>query len=238
MNASGKKYGLVKVRLYRPFSKEHLLAAIPATAKTISVLDRTKEPGSLGEPLYLDVALALKGSKFESLPLYSGRYGLGSKDTTPAQVIAVYKNAEEAGKPRFTIGIHDDVTNLSLDASYSPDTTPAGITSCKFWGLGADGTVGANKNSIKIIGDHTKMFVQALICIRLQKSGGVTVSHLRFGNVPIRSTTSYPKQTLLPAQSFLYRQVRYGNRFEKGRHLPAQLRLGPRRDRKETAWFR
>ena len=189
LNAKGGKYGLVKVRLYRPFSKEHLLAAIPASVKSISVLDRTKEPGSIGEPLYLDVVMALKDSKFASIPVYAGRYGLGSKDTTPAQIIAVYKNAAAASpKPRFTIGINDDVTHLSLDCSENPDTTPAGITSCKFWGLGSDGTVGANKNSIKIIGDHTDMYAQAYFDYDSKKSGGITVSHLRFGTVPIRST--------------------------------------------------
>ena len=157
------------------------------TAKYITVLDRTKEPGSIGEPLYLDVALAVKGTKFDKLPMYSGRYGLGSKDTTPAQIIAVYENAKSSNpKQRFTIGICDDVTNLSLDIKEDIDTTPAGTTSCKFWGLGSDGTVGANKNSIKIIGDHTDMYVQAYFAYDSKKSGGVTISHLRFGNNPIK----------------------------------------------------
>ena len=189
LNANGSKVGLIKVRLYRPFSAKHLLAALPETVKTITVLDRTKEPGSLGEPLYLDVALALRDSKFASTPIYSGRYGLGSKDTDPSQVMAIYNNAASATpKTRFTVGIVDDVTHLSLDAVDAPDTTPAGTTSCKFWGLGADGTVGANKNSIKIIGDHTDMYAQAYFSYDSKKSGGVTVSHLRFGKQPIKST--------------------------------------------------
>ena len=187
-NAHGDKVGLVKVRLYRPFSAKHLLAALPDTTKTISVLDRTKEPGSLGEPLYLDVVAALKGSKFETTPVYTGRYGLGSKDVYPAQIFAVYENALTGKKPRFTIGIVDDVTNLSLEETENHDTTPAGTTSCKFWGLGADGTVGANKNSIKIIGDHTDMYAQGYFAYDSKKSGGVTISHLRFGHQPIKST--------------------------------------------------
>ena len=185
LNANGQKVGMVKVRLYRPFSAKHLIDAIPDTVKKISVLDRTKESGSVGEPLYLDVVAALQGSKFQGCDIYSGRYGLGSKDTTPAQIIAVYKNAD---KRRFTIGIVDDVTNLSLPIDENPDTTPANITSCKFWGLGADGTVGANKNSVKIIGDHTDMNVQAYFDYDSKKSGGLTVSHLRFGNAKITST--------------------------------------------------
>ncbi len=185
LNANGGKYGLVKVRLYRPFCADKLVAAIPETVKQITVLDRTKEPGSQGEPLYLDVVAALKDTKFDRIPVYAGRYGLGSKDTTPADIIAVYKNTE---KKRFTIGIVDDVTNLSLEVKENPNTTPAGITSCKFWGLGADGTVGANKNSIKIIGDHTDMNVQAYFDYDSKKSGGLTVSHLRFGNPAIKST--------------------------------------------------
>ncbi len=185
MNANGQKVGMIKVRLYRPFSAKHLIDAIPDTVKKISVLDRTKESGSVGEPLYLDVVAALQGSKFQGCDIYSGRYGLGSKDTTPAQMIAVYKNTE---KRRFTIGIVDDVTNLSLPIDENPDTTPANITSCKFWGLGADGTVGANKNSVKIIGDHTDMNVQAYFDYDSKKSGGLTVSHLRFGDAKITST--------------------------------------------------
>ncbi len=188
LNANGGNVGLVKVRLYRPFSVKHLLEAIPTSAKTITVLDRTKEPGAIGEPLYLDVALALKGTQFDSLPLYAGRYGLGSKDTTPAQIAAVYENAKTGGKQRFTLGINDDVTYLSLTNPEIADTTPAGTTNCKFWGLGADGTVGANKNSIKIIGDHTSMYAQAYFSYDSKKSGGITTSHLRFGKQPIKST--------------------------------------------------
>ncbi len=188
LNAKGGKYGLIKVRLYRPFSQKHLLAALPQTVKTISVLDRTKEPGSLGEPLFLDIAAAIRGTPYENAQLFGGRYGLGSKDTTPAQIIAVYRNAESGGKQEFTIGIDDDVTHLSLDTSECPDTTPAGNTNCMFWGLGADGTVGANKNSIKIIGDHTNLYAQGYFAYDSKKSGGVTVSHLRFGPNPIKST--------------------------------------------------
>jgi len=183
--ARGEKVGVVKVRLYRPFCKEALIEAIPDTVKSIAVLDRTKEPGSLGEPLYLDVVAALKGSKFDSVKITSGRYGLGSKDTTPGQIIAVYNNTE---KERFTIGIYDDVTNLSLEVKEDPVTTPEGTINCKFWGLGADGTVGANKNSIKIIGDNTDMYAQAYFDYDSKKSGGVTMSHLRFGKKAIKST--------------------------------------------------
>ena len=182
---AGEKVGVIKVRLYRPFSVKHLLAVMPKTVKQISVLDRTKEPGSIGEPLYLDVVAALKDTEFENVPVLSGRYGLGSKDTTPAQIIAVFANSE---KKKFTIGITDDVTNLSLEVGPSPVTAPEGITSCKFWGLGADGTVGANKNSIKIIGDHTDMYAQAYFDYDSKKSGGVTISHLRFGHSKIKST--------------------------------------------------
>ncbi len=183
--ASGKKVGVVKVRLYRPFSAKAFVDAIPESAKFISVLDRTKEPGAIGEPLYLDVVAALKGTKFETTPVFSGRYGLGSKDTTPAQIVAVYDNTE---KQKFTIGIVDDVTNLSLPTGPALVTTPEGTTNCKFWGLGADGTVGANKNSIKIIGDNTDMYAQAYFDYDSKKSGGVTMSHLRFGKKPIKST--------------------------------------------------
>ena len=182
----GKKVGLVKVRLYRPFVSSAFAAAIPSTVKKITVLDRTKEPGSIGEPLYLDVVAALKQeNKFQDVPVFTGRYGLGSKDCTPAQIIAVYNNDS---KPRFTIGINDDVTNLSLPITENPNTTPEGTTCCKFWGLGSDGTVGANKNSIKIIGDHTDMYAQAYFEYDSKKSGGVTISHLRFGKSPIKST--------------------------------------------------
>ena len=183
--AQGKKVGLVTVRLYRPFSAEALVNAIPDSVKQISVLDRTKEPGSLGEPLYLDVVAALKGTKFNDVPVFTGRYGLGSKDTTPAQIVAVYENTT---KQKFTIGIVDDVTNLSLEVGAPLVTTPEGAINCKFWGLGADGTVGANKNSIKIIGDNTDMYAQAYFDYDSKKSGGVTMSHLRFGKSPIKST--------------------------------------------------
>ena len=185
LNAQGGKYGLVRVRLYRPFSAAHLINVIPDTVKQISVLDRTKEPGSLGEPLWLDVVAALHDSKFKDVKIFSGRYGLGSKNTNSAQIIAVFKNTE---KKEFMIGIIDDVTNLSLDASYKPVTAPQSIISCKFWGLGADGTVGANKNSIKIIGDNTEQYAQAYFDYDSKKSGGVTVSHLRFGKDKIKST--------------------------------------------------
>ena len=181
----GEKVGVVKVRLYRPFSAKALIEAIPDTVKVISVLDRTKEPGALGEPLYLDVVAALKGSKFDAVKVLSGRYGLGSKDTTPAQIVAVFENTE---KKMFTIGIVDDVTHLSLPVGKPLVTTPEGTTNCKFWGLGADGTVGANKNSIKIIGDNTDMYAQAYFDYDSKKSGGVTMSHLRFGKKPIKST--------------------------------------------------
>ena len=183
--AAGKKVGVVKVRLYRPFCAQALIDAIPESVKQITVLDRTKEPGALGEPLYLDVVAALKDTKFKDVPVFSGRYGLGSKDTTPAQIVAVYNNTE---KEKFTVGIVDDVTNLSLETGEAIVTTPEGTTNCKFWGLGADGTVGANKNSIKIIGDNTDMYAQAYFDYDSKKSGGVTMSHLRFGKKPIKST--------------------------------------------------
>ncbi|MDE5853106.1 MAG: pyruvate:ferredoxin (flavodoxin) oxidoreductase [Oscillospiraceae bacterium] len=183
--AMGQKVGVVKVRLYRPFSSKYMLEVIPDSVKQISVLDRSKEPGSVGEPLYLDVVAALKGTKFESIPVFGGRYGLASKDTTPTQIKAVYDNKNKA---RFTIGINDDVTFLSLPLESHFDTSTEGTTSCKFWGLGADGTVGANKNSIKIIGDNTDMYAQAYFSYDSKKSGGVTISHLRFGKNPIKST--------------------------------------------------
>ncbi len=189
LNAAGEKVGLVKVHLYRPFVAKYLLDVLPETVKKISVLDRTKEPGSIGEPLYLDVLAAINGTSFGACPVYSGRYGLGSKDTKPSDIIAVYRNMEkDEPKKRFTIGIVDDVTHLSLDATEDPDTAPAGTTSCKFWGLGSDGTVGANKNSIKIIGDHTDMYAQGYFDYDSKKSGGLTISHLRFGHTPIKST--------------------------------------------------
>jgi pyruvate-ferredoxin/flavodoxin oxidoreductase len=188
LNANGKKYGLVKVRLYRPFVADAFVAAIPKTCKKIAVLDRTKEPGSLGEPLYLDVCSALMEKGITSAKVVGGRYGLGSKEFTPSMVLAVYKNLEKAEpKNHFTIGIYEDVTNTSLDFSEKFDAAPAGSTSCKFYGLGSDGTVGANKNSIKIIGDHTDKHAQAYFFYDSKKSGGITVSHLRFGDTPIQS---------------------------------------------------
>ena len=187
MNANGEKVGLVKVRLYRPFCADKLVNAIPATAKKIAVLDRTKEPGSLGEPLYLDVVASL-ASKGINATVVGGRYGLGSKDTPPQSVFAVYENLKkDAPKANFTIGIVDDVTGLSLDEVPAPDTAAAGTVACKFWGLGGDGTVGANKNSIKIIGDYTDKFIQAYFQYDSKKTGGVTISHLRFGDSKIKS---------------------------------------------------
>ena len=188
LNAQGKKYGLIKVRLYRPFVADAFVAALPKTAKKIAVLDRTKEPGSLGEPLYLDVCSALMEKGVTNLKVVGGRYGLGSKEFTPSMVKAVYKNLEnKEPKNHFTIGIYEDVTNSSLDFSEKFDAAPEGSTSCKFYGLGSDGTVGANKNSIKIIGDHTEKHAQAYFFYDSKKSGGITVSHLRFGDKPIQS---------------------------------------------------
>ncbi len=188
LTAKGEKVGLIKVRLYRPFCPEKLIAAIPATCKKIAVLDRTKEPGSQGEPLYLDIVAALANAGRNSIAVTGGRYGLGSKDTPPASVFAVY---DELGKTeprrRFTIGINDDVTHLSLEEKPAPVTAAKGTIECKFWGLGGDGTVGANKNSIKIIGDHTDKHVQAYFQYDSKKTGGVTISHLRFGDKPIKS---------------------------------------------------
>ena len=201
LNANGQKVGMVKVHLYRPFSAEHLIAAIPDSVKQISVLDRTKEPGAIGEPLYLDVVAALHDSKFANVPVFSGRYGLGSKDTTPSQIEAVYKNTE---KKLFTIGINDDVTYLSLPDEASLDTCPEGTVRCKFWGLGGDGTVGANKNSIKIIGDNTDMFVQAYFSYDSKKSNGITVSHLRFGKKPIRSSYLISKADFVACHNPMY----------------------------------
>ena len=188
MNANGEKVGLIKVRLYRPFVAEKLIEALPKTAKVVGVLDRTKEPGSLGEPLYLDVVTAL-ATNGVNVKVVGGRYGLGSKDTTPASIMAIYENlSAKEPKNGFTVGIVDDVTNLSLEEKDAPDTAAAGTISCKFWGLGGDGTVGANKNSIKIIGDYTDKFIQAYFQYDSKKTGGVTVSHLRFGDTPIKST--------------------------------------------------
>ena len=188
LNAHGEKVGLVKVRLYRPFRADKLLAAIPATCKQIAVLDRTKEPGAQGEPLYLDVVTALANAGRNDIRVIGGRYGLGSKDTPPASVFAVYEEMTKADAKRlFTLGIKDDVTHLSLEEKPSPNTAAEGTIECKFWGLGGDGTVGANKNSIKIIGDHTDKYVQAYFQYDSKKTGGVTISHLRFGDQPIRA---------------------------------------------------
>ena len=188
MNAHGEKVGLIKVRLYRPFCADRLVAALPKTAKKVAVLDRTKEPGSLGEPLYLDVVTSFATQGVTGVKVVGGRYGLGSKDTPPSSIFAVYENlAKDEPKANFTIGIVDDVTGLSLEEHACPDTAPAGTVSCKFWGLGGDGTVGANKNSIKIIGDHTDKYIQAYFQYDSKKTGGVTISHLRFGDKPIRS---------------------------------------------------
>ena len=186
--AKGEKVGLIKVRLYRPFVAEKFVAAIPETCKVLSVLDRTKEPGSLGEPLYLDVVAALNEVGTRSVRVLGGRYGLGSKDTAPASIFAVYENMSGEKKNHFTIGIVDDLTGHSLEEKPAPDTAPTDMIQCKFWGLGGDGTVGANKNSIKIIGDHTDKYIQAYFQYDSKKTGGVTVSHLRFGDSPIKST--------------------------------------------------
>ena len=189
LNAHGEKVGLIKVRLFRPFAADKLIAAIPATCKQIAVLDRTKEPGSLGEPLYLDVVAALANAGKNDIKVCGGRYGLGSKDTPPASIFAVYESMKDGSmKRQFTIGIKDDVTNLSLKEDKNcPNTAAEGTIECKFWGLGGDGTVGANKNSIKIIGDHTDKYVQAYFQYDSKKTGGVTISHLRFGDKPIKS---------------------------------------------------
>ena len=238
LTAKGEKVGLVKVRLYRPFATDRFLAAIPATCKNIVVMDRCKEPGAPGEPLYLDVMTALMGSPFASCKVCGGRYGLGSKDTTPGGIIAAFRNAM-ADKPvnGFTINIVDDVTGLSLPIAEEPDIVPAGTTSCKFWGLGSDGTVGANKNSIKIIGDHTDLKVQAYFQYDSKKSGGVTISHLRFGKEEIKSTYYVSQADFVACHSPAYlekydiaQDVKPGGTFlintdwdaeELGRHLPA-----------------
>ena len=189
LTAKGEKVGLIKVRLYRPWVSSALLDVIPKTAKKIAVLDRTKEPGALGDPLYLDVATTLREAGLNDIVLTAGRYGLGSKDTPPSSVFAIYKELEkDAPKSRFTIGIVDDVTNLSLpEVKPAPITSAPGTVECKFWGLGGDGTVGANKNSTKIIGDHTDKYIQAYFQYDSKKTGGITISHLRFGDNPIRS---------------------------------------------------
>ncbi|MCL2037045.1 MAG: pyruvate:ferredoxin (flavodoxin) oxidoreductase [Oscillospiraceae bacterium] len=236
--SKGEKVGLVKVRLYLPFASDSFVEAIPASVKKITVLDRTKEPGAVGEPLYLSVLAALKQTgKFEDVPVFAGRYGLGSKDFSPSCVIAVYRNNE---KTRFTVGIEDDVTNLSLEIKENPNTIPEGTTSCKFWGLGADGTVGANKNSTKIIGDHTDMNIQAYFSYDSKKSGGITVSHLRFGNAPIKSTYFITKANFVACHNPSYinkydmvKDILPGGKFllncqwsadELGDHLPNKVK--------------
>ena len=201
VNRQGAKTGVIKVHLYRPFSAAHLLSCLPPTVERITVLDRTKEPGAMGEPLYLDVVAALKGSSFAGLPVYSGRYGLSSKDTTPSQILAVLSNAE---KPVFTIGIRDDVTHLSLDVKEHIDPLPADIYNCKFWGLGGDGTISANKNSIKIIGNHTDKYVQAYYDYDSKKSRGLTVSHLRFGDSPIHAPYLVQKADFVACHNPVY----------------------------------
>ncbi len=208
LNARGAKVGVIEVHLYRPFSTKHLLAVMPESVQRIAVLDRTKEPGGIGEPLYLDICAALRGSKFENCFICGGRYGLGSKDTQPGDIIAVYDNlASDDPKKVFTLAINDDVTGLSLAVKEYADVAPEGTKACKFWGLGADGTVGANKNSVKIIGDHTDKKVQAYFQYDSKKSGGTTISHLRFGDSPIKSTY-YVKQADFVAchnASYLYK---------------------------------
>ena len=237
MLSKGEKVGAIKVHLYRPFSAKHLLAVMPKSVKIISVIDRTKEPGSIGEPLYLDVVAALKGSEFENVKVLNGRYGLGSKNTTPADIFAIYANETKAG---FTVGIVDDVTNTSLPRTETVNTAPEGTTSCKFWGLGADGTVGANKNSIKIIGDHTPMYAQAYFDYDSKKSGGVTTSHLRFGKTPIKSTYLIDKADFVachcPAYMNKYdmvQDIKDGGTFllncewspeDVGNHIPGQAK--------------
>ncbi|MBR2461176.1 MAG: pyruvate:ferredoxin (flavodoxin) oxidoreductase, partial [Clostridia bacterium] len=241
LTAKGEKVGLVKVRLYRPFSAKRLAAAIPATTKKIAVLDRTKEPGSLGEPLYLDVVTAL-ATQGIAKKVVGGRYGLGSKDTPPSSVFAVYEELlKDEPKNGFTIGIVDDVTGTSLDEKVAPDTAAAGTISCKFWGLGGDGTVGANKNSIKIIGDHTDKYIQAYFQYDSKKTGGITISHLRFGNQPIKSPYYITKADFVACHNQAYltkydmvNDVKPGGTFmldcewstveELSAHLPAKVK--------------
>jgi len=238
LRAKGEKVGLVKVHLYRPFSRKHLLEALPATVKRIAVLDRTKEPGAPGEPLYLDVVSALAGSRLAGVEVYGGRYGLASKDVPPGAIISAFRNIQSENPVHsFTIGIVDDVSGRSIPITEEPDTTPADIISCKFWGLGSDGTVGANKNSIKIIGDHTNKYVQAYFQYDSKKSGGITISHLRFGDSPIKSTYYVSKANFVACHNPSYlskykmvQDVKPGGTFlincpyttaeELGEHLP------------------
>ena len=241
MNAAGEKVGLIKVRLYRPFCADKLIEAIPKTVKKIAVLDRTKEPGSLGEPLYLDVVTALATKGINCIKVVGGRYGLGSKDTPPSSIFAVYENlAKDEPKAGFTIGIVDDVTGKSLEEKPAPDTSPEGTISCKFWGLGGDGTVGANKNSIKIIGDHTDKFIQAYFQYDSKKTGGVTISHLRFGDKPIKSSYYINKANFVACHNQAYlnkydivSDIKPGGTFlldcqwsgeELDKHLPAAVK--------------
>ncbi|MCL2083749.1 MAG: pyruvate:ferredoxin (flavodoxin) oxidoreductase [Oscillospiraceae bacterium] len=241
MNAAGQKAGLVKVRLFRPFVGQKFIAALPKTVKKIAVLDRTKEPGALGEPLYMDVFTALAENNVTGIKVIGGRYGLGSKDAPPSNIFAVYENlASPSPKNHFTVGINDDVTLLSLPIKDAPDTTPGGTVSCKFWGLGSDGTVGANKNSITIIGDHTDLNVQAYFAYDSKKSGGVTISHLRFGKEPIKSTYFVSKADFVACHNPSYvdkydmvQDIKPGGTFllncawdvsELTTHLPASIK--------------
>ena len=210
MNAHGEKVGIIKVRLYRPFAADKFVAAIPQSCKKLAVLDRTKEPGSLGEPLYLDVVTALAAAGRNDIKVVGGRYGLGSKDTPPSSVFAVYKELSKSEpKHQFTIGIVDDVTNMSLAEEPAPNTASEGTIECKFWGLGGDGTVGANKNSIKIIGDYTDKYVQAYFQYDSKKTGGVTISHLRFGDKPIKSPYYINKADFVACHNPSYITKRY-----------------------------
>ena len=241
LNARGKKTGIVEVHLYRPFSAKHLTAVLPESIEKIAVLDRTKEPGGVGEPLYLDVCSALRGTKWEHCFIAGGRYGLGSKDVQPGDIQAAFENLwSDDPKREFTLSINDDVTHLSLPVTSNPDVAPEGTKACKFWGLGADGTVGANKNSVKIIGDHTDKYVQAYFQYDSKKSGGVTISHLRFGDKPIKSSyyvkqadfvachnssylTKYEMvQDVKPGGSFLLNCTWNDDELEE--HLPASVK--------------
>ena len=241
LNARGKKVGIVEVHLYRPFSAKHLCSVLPETVRKIAVLDRTKEPGGAGEPLYLDICAALRDTQWKDCLITGGRYGLGSKDVQPGDIQAVYENLwSDAPKKEFTISITDDVTHLSLPVSSNPDVAPEGTKACKFWGLGADGTVGANKNSVKIIGDHTEKYVQAYFQYDSKKSGGVTISHLRFGDKPIKSTYYVKQADFVACHNSAYltkydmvQDVKPGGSFllnctwtdeELEQHLPASVK--------------
>ena len=240
-NARGKKLGIVEVHLYRPFSAKHLLSVLPETVKKIAVLDRTKEPGGSGEPLYLDICAALRDTAWKDCLITGGRYGLGSKDVQPGDIQAVFENLwSDAPKKEFTISINDDVTHLSLPVTSNPNVASEGTTACKFWGLGADGTVGANKNSVKIIGDHTEKYVQAYFQYDSKKSGGVTISHLRFGDHPIKSTYYVKQADFVACHNSAYltkydmvQDVKPGGSFllnctwsdeELEQHLPAKVK--------------